>query len=73
MNTWHGTPLKTLGKKTKEDFYNICSFQHKISGRKDVKSTGGTGLTKLIQTLEKMSDAHKCYVVAGKKVVNFLH
>lgn len=56
-----------------EDFYNICSFQHKISGRKDVKSTGGTGLTKLIQTLEKMSDAHKCYVVAGKKVVNFLH
>ena len=27
LNTWHGTPLKTLGKKTKEDFYNICNLQ----------------------------------------------
>lgn len=27
FNTWHGTPLKTLGKKTKEDFYNIGNLQ----------------------------------------------
>lgn len=27
FNTWHGTPLKTLGKKTQEDFYNIGNLQ----------------------------------------------
>lgn len=27
FNTWHGTPLKTLGKKTREDFYNIGNLQ----------------------------------------------
>lgn len=27
FNTWHGTPLKTLGKKTHEDFYNIGNLQ----------------------------------------------
>lgn len=27
FNTWHGTPLKTLGKKTQLDFYNIGNLQ----------------------------------------------
>ncbi len=27
LNTWHGTPLKTLGKSTKEDFANIANLQ----------------------------------------------
>lgn len=31
LNTWHGTPLKTLGRKTKEDFYNICNLQRNFS------------------------------------------
>ena len=27
LNTWHGTPLKTLGRSTKSDFYNIPNLQ----------------------------------------------
>lgn len=58
---------------TVEDFYNIASFQHKISGRVKNISTGGTGLTTLIQSLEQMSDAHRCYMLSGNRVVRFKH
>ncbi len=27
LNTWHGTPLKTLGKATANDFYDIANLQ----------------------------------------------
>ena len=27
LNTWHGTPLKTLGKSTENDFYDIANVQ----------------------------------------------
>ena len=27
LNTWHGTPLKTLGKSTVNDFYDIANLQ----------------------------------------------
>ena len=27
LNTWHGTPLKTLGRSTAEDFYDIANLQ----------------------------------------------
>ncbi|MPW26161.1 glycosyltransferase [Alkalibaculum sp. M08DMB] len=27
LNTWHGTPLKTLGRKVNNDFYNIANLQ----------------------------------------------
>lgn len=57
----------------KEDFYNIASFQHKISGRMSNESTGGTGLTKLINRLEKYSDAYFCYVITGDRAIFFLH
>lgn len=56
---------------TIEDFYNIASFQHKISGRDKISSTGGTGLTKLIQSLEEMSDAHNCYMLSGNRIIRF--
>lgn len=56
---------------TEEDFCNITTFQHKISGRADEDLTGGTGLTKLIQSLEERSEAYRCYVVSGNRAVNF--
>lgn len=61
---------------TIEDFCNITTFQHKISGREQTdceknSMTGGTGLTKLILSLEEMSDAYGCYVVSGKRSINF--
>lgn len=56
-----------------EDFYNIASFQHKITGRSKNETTGGTGLTKLIQRLEKQSDAYSCYMISGERALFFLH
>lgn len=58
---------------TQEDFFNIASFQHKISGRSDKSITGGTGLTKLISSLEKRSDAHNCYLISGNRALFFIH
>lgn len=52
---------------TESDFYMITTFQHHISGRSKIESTGGTGLTKLISSLEKMADSHHCYVVSGNR------
>lgn len=54
-----------------EDFCNITTFQHKVSGRNKNVSTGGTGLTKLIQSLEERSDTYRCYVVSGNRAINF--
>ena len=56
-----------------EDFYNIAAFQHKISGNIKKQITGGTGLTKLICSLEKRSDTHNCYVITGNRALFFRH
>ena len=57
---------------TEDDFNIITSFQHKISCRIDACSTGGTGLTSLIKALEDDSDAYECYVLSGKRKINFI-
>lgn len=57
-------------KYTETDFFNLTAFQHRISGRKD-SVTGGTGFTRLIESLETMSEAHMCYVQSGKRVMLF--
>lgn len=58
---------------TEADFFNIASFQHKISGSVKKSITGGTGLTKLIGSLEKRSDAHNCYMISGTRALWFNH
>lgn len=58
---------------TKTDFYHIATFQHKISGRMNKESTGGTGLTSLIKRLEDYSDAYHCYVITDNRALFFLH
>ena len=55
----------------KEDFFNIAAYQHKISGREKIVETGGTGLTKLISSLEKKADSHQCYVLSGNRGIFF--
>lgn len=55
----------------KSDFYTIASFQHKISSRKGNISTGGTGLSKLLKSIEEKSDAYECYVINGNSVLWF--
>lgn len=54
-----------------EDFRNITVFQNRISGRGENHVTGGTGLTNLIRSLEERSDMYRCYVISGKKSLNF--
>ena len=56
---------------TEDDFFNIAAFQHKISGSIRKEVTGGTGLTKLIYSLEKRSDAHNCYMSSGRRLLWF--
>ena len=57
-------------KYTETDFFNLTAFQHKISGREN-SITGGTGLTRLIESLETMTEAHMCYMHSGQRVVIF--
>lgn len=53
------------------EFYTISSFQHKISGRKSKRLTGGTGLTSLIRSLAEKADSNLCYMLSGNKVLFF--
>ena len=53
------------------DFFNIAVYQDKISGRENKISSGGTGLTLLIKTLERQSDISMCYMQSGNKAVFF--
>lgn len=56
-----------------EDFYNIASYQHKISGAPRKITDGGKGLTSLIASLERYSDTHKCYMMTGKRILVFMN
>ena len=56
---------------TEEDFFNVASFQHKISGDMKKVCTGGTGLTKLLHSLESYAEVHKCYFLSGKRGLCF--
>lgn len=50
-----------------EYFWDIASLQDRISGRKGTSSAGGTGLTVLINSLQKEADNDTCYVISGEK------
>lgn len=54
-----------------DDFYNIMTFQDRISERINNSVMGGTGLTCLVNSLCKKSSADKCYVMSGNKVILF--
>ncbi len=54
------------------DFYNLSSLQDKISGRPYYSLSGGTGLTKLIHSLQEKSDMNACYVISGNRCVRFI-
>ena len=54
-----------------DDFFNIAALQFKISGRMDIGSSGGRGLTKLIKSLQEKSDNDNCYMVSGNRCIFF--
>lgn len=72
-----GTILKKEAKKKEvtyleQDFYNISAFQWRFSGRKEtIKNNGGTGLTTFIKFLLKNSEANRCYVQTGDRIIRF--
>lgn len=72
-NALHNHKALWNSNYSEEDFYNIASFQDRISGRNEITVTGGTGLTKLISSLEKTSDTYRCFVVSGQRKLSFLH
>lgn len=57
---------------TEDDFFILSAFQNRISGRPFGTPNGGTGLPKLVKSLETQADAHNCYAISGKRVVRFL-
>lgn len=54
-----------------DDFFNLAAFQHRVSSRNMSALTGGTGLTKLIESLQSKSDSDRCYVLSGKRKMEF--
>lgn len=56
---------------TEEYFWNIAALQDKISGRNNKSITGGTGLTVLINSLQREADNDSCYMLSGSKVIFF--
>ena len=56
---------------TEQDFFNIAVFQNKISGSLKKEELGGTGLTCLINSLQRKSDSDDCYVLSGNNIIHF--
>lgn len=54
-----------------EYFWNIAALQDKISGRRNLDSTGGTGLTVLINSLQNEAYGEYCYIMSGNKIIYF--
>lgn len=54
-----------------EYFWNIAALQDKISGRRNLDPTGGTGLTVLINSLQKQAHGEFCYIMSGNKIIYF--
>ena len=52
-----------------EDFFNISTFQNRVSSRQNNPMTGGTGLTKLLKSVEDKSENHACYVLTGNRII----
>ena len=58
-------------KYTETDFFFSAAFQDRISSRESRIASGGTGLTKLIASLQAYSDNHNCYMLSGKRCMFF--
>lgn len=56
---------------TEDTFYGIAAFQDKISGRPGYDATGGTGLPRLIRSIEKGFEGQISYCCSGNSVIFF--
>lgn len=55
-----------------DEFFMLSAFQDRISGRPNEYLTGGTGLPTLIKWLETQADSNNCYVLSGRRKMQFL-
>lgn len=55
-----------------DEFFMLSAFQDRISGRPNEYLTGGTGLPTLIKWLEAQADSDNCYVLSGKRKMQFI-
>ena len=54
-----------------DTFWGISAFQDKISGRLDNSKTGGTGLPRMVRSIEKGFEGLCCYCCSGNSVILF--
>ena len=55
-----------------DEFFMLSAFQDRISGRPNEYLTGGTGLPALIKWLEAQADSDNCYVLSGRRKMQFI-
>ena len=56
---------------SKETFFGIAAFQDKISGRPEFDWMGGTGLPRLVRSMEKGFEQLQCYCCSGNSFIIF--
>lgn len=74
LSVAHDNHMELVGDSIddyEEYFWNIAALQDKISGRRNLDSTGGTGLTVLINSLQKEAYGEYCYIMSGNKIITF--
>ena len=55
-----------------DEFFMLSAFQDRISGRPNEYLIGGTGLPTLIKWLEVQADGNNCYVLSGRRKMQFI-
>lgn len=67
---YHSNYFNTKYKE--EDFWNLATLQDHISGRKGNLGTGGAGMEKLLNSIQKAAEIDNCYILTGGRVT-YLH
>lgn len=55
---------------TYDDFFALSAFQPGVTGRSLPGSTGGAGLSHVLDFLIEYSDSYKCYCLTGNTIIN---
>ena len=56
---------------TSDDFFSLTAFQPGVTGRSEPESTGGAGLSHVLDFLKEYPDGYKCYCLTGNTIINF--
>ena len=56
---------------TDDDFFALSAFQPGVTGRNNPGSTGGAGLSHVLDFLKAYPDNFRCYCLTGNTIINF--